>query len=165
MQKIYLGAQLWNDKEEITVEEEAEIDAEIEEKRLEEEAKKKAIEEKNKPPVPEKTEEEERLAQFLTEPKPEPEPEPEPKPKTYTNPTALQAMHNAFVRNKRLTKYDFKNTKISDDGIYRIIQALGVASHVTEVEIGHWMEGETREAFEEAIKKNKPGKKKKGKKK
>jgi hypothetical protein len=74
-------------------------------------------------------------------------------------------MHNAFVRNKRLTKYDFKNIKLSDEGVFRIIQALGWATHVTEVEIGHWMEAETREALEEAIKKNKPGKKKKGKKK
>jgi len=164
MQKIYLGGQLWNDKEEISVEEEAEIDAEAEEKRLEEEAAKKALEDKNKPPEPEKTEEEERIAAFLTEPKVETEPEPV-KIKTYTSPTPMQAMHNAFVRNKRLTKYDFKNIKLSDEGVFRIVQALGWAAHVTEVEIGHWMEGETREAFEEAIKKNKPGKKKKGKKK
>lgn len=77
----------------------------------------------------------------------------------------MDAMHSCFVINKRLTRYDLKNNVIKDEGVHRIIEALGEAPHVIEVEISGAIEEETFAAYKEAIAANKPGKKKKGKKK
>lgn len=77
----------------------------------------------------------------------------------------LEAMHHCMTKNKLLLRYDFKNNQITDDGIYRICEILGDASHVIEVEVPPWIELETLNALKEAIAKNKPGKGKKKKKK
>lgn len=77
----------------------------------------------------------------------------------------MDALHKCFITNKRLTRYDVKNNDIKDEGVQRIIEALGEAPHVIEVEISGAIEEETFLAFKDAIAANKPGKKKKGKKK
>jgi hypothetical protein len=76
----------------------------------------------------------------------------------------MDAMHQCFVKNPRLTRYDVKNNDLKEIGVKRIIEALGEARHVIEVEISGAIEESTFAAYKEAIAANKPGKKK-GKKK
>lgn len=77
----------------------------------------------------------------------------------------MDAMHACFVKNTRLTRYDVKNNDIKDKGVHRIIEALGEARHVIEVEISGAIEEATFLLYKEALAGNKPGKKGKGKKK
>lgn len=77
----------------------------------------------------------------------------------------MDALHQCFVKNKRLTRYDVSNNDIKEEGVGRIIQALGEAPHVIEVGISGAIDEETFAAYKEALAANKPGKKKKGKKK
>lgn len=81
------------------------------------------------------------------------------------NEETMDAMHKCFITNKKLTRYDLKNNDIKDEGVFRIIDALGEAPHVIEVEISGAIEETTFAAYKDAIAANKPGKKKKGKKK
>lgn len=77
----------------------------------------------------------------------------------------MDAIHKCFITNKKLTRYDLKNNDIKDEGVFRIIDALGEAPHVIEVEISGAIEETTFAAYKDALAANKPGKKKKGKKK
>ena len=74
-------------------------------------------------------------------------------------------MKFCLVKNKTLTKYDFKHNNITDDGVEAIIEILTTATHVFEVGISEWVNEETYEKLQKALANNKPKKGKKGKKK
>lgn len=74
-------------------------------------------------------------------------------------------MKFCLVKNKTLTKYDFKHNNITDDGVEAIIEILDTATHVFEVGISEWVNEETYEKLQKALTNNKPKKGKKGKKK
>jgi Leucine-rich repeat (LRR) protein len=55
----------------------------------------------------------------------------------------LSAMKFCMVKNKTLTRYDFKHNNITDDGVDALIEILDSAQHVFELAISEWINEET----------------------
>lgn len=78
----------------------------------------------------------------------------------------MEALHECFVKNKVLAKYDLSHNTMEDDGVLKIVTALKSSPHVSEVLISEYVSEEVLAQFKEAIAANKPKKgKRKGKKK
>jgi len=52
-------------------------------------------------------------------------------------------MKFCMVKNKTLTRYDFKHNNITDDGVDALIEILDSAQHVFELAISEWINEET----------------------
>jgi len=78
----------------------------------------------------------------------------------------MEALHNAFEKNKVLVKYDLQHNTLEDEGVLKIAAALKVSPHVCEVSISEYVSEDVLTQFRDAIAANKPKKgKRKGKKK
>lgn len=71
-------------------------------------------------------------------------------------------MKNAFMRNKKISKYDFKFNSFTDEGIDALITLI-TESGVQDIELSNVMSEEVRADFTAALANNKPKKGKGGK--
>ena len=76
----------------------------------------------------------------------------------------MEAMRFAMNKNKICTNYDLRHNTLTDEGIDVLASILKESPHVTKVGVSEWISAEALNVLNEALGKNKPGKKKKGKK-
>ena len=79
----------------------------------------------------------------------------------------MEALKFAMTKNKICTNYDLRHNTLTDEGIDVLAGILKESPHVTKVGVSEWITAEALAILNEALGKNKPGKKKgkKGKKK
>jgi len=76
----------------------------------------------------------------------------------------MDALRLAMTKNKICTNYDLRHNVLTDDGIEVLASILKESPHITKVGVSEWISAEALNVLNEALGKNKPGKKKKGKK-
>ena len=75
----------------------------------------------------------------------------------------MDALKFAMTRCKSCTNYDLRHNTLSDEGIEKLVEILKEAEHVSKLGVSEWLSSEAVQQLQEALGKNKPGKKKKGK--